>query len=730
LLAGQIGQVAIRILFIVILGSLAVHLTAIVKRTSFWRMLSRYAMAVQLLFGLISSVALVYLLITENLWYPYVAEYTGQGLSLIYRIAAFWGGNAGSLLLWTLILGLYGTVSAFSKHEDSSRMLPIVSTILTVVSLFYTSIVNFAADPFTRSAHPAAAGNGLNPLLQNPGMTVHPVNVYLGYVGFTVPFAYAMAGLLLKKTDATWLRVTRRWTLISWLFLSIGIVYGAHWSYEELGWGGYWAWDPVENASLLPWLTATAFLHSAIVQEKKGMLKGWNVVLVTLTFLLTILGTFLTRSGVLWSIHAFANGPMGTYFLTLLIVLAVASCTLIVWRWPTLKAERRFEAVVSKESGFMLNNILFLACTFAVLWGTIFPLVSEGLTGNRLMVSAPFYNAVNLPLAVCIMLLMGVGPVVAWRRSTMKSIVFVVFVPLLVSVGLGLAVAGWLHVMFHHASLLSTLALIGAIFVIITVVLEFVRSVQARVLLTKEPWWLSLGRLLSKNRRRYGGYIVHFAIAVMAIGIAGSGAYHVDLQQQLAPGQKATIGSYQVEFLGMGVQNQPGAKEMYADLAVAQGGHAIGVLQPAATFYTNGQEPSTDIALYSRPLEDLYVVMLGTASQNQAVFDLHINPLIQLIWYGGYLFILGTLVSLWPTAFRKPERSGIGYETELDEAVYLDLAELEYDFKMGKLDEETYQVSRNELMAGARQLEADRARLRQAILAELNTEGTDGGVQS
>jgi cytochrome c-type biogenesis protein CcmF len=729
LLAGQIGQVAIRILFIVILGSLAVHLTAIVKRTSFWRMLSRYAMAVQLLFGLISSVALVYLLITENLWYPYVAEYTGQGLSLIYRIAAFWGGNAGSLLLWTLILGLYGTVSAFSKHEDSSRMLPIVSTILTVVSLFYTSIVNFAADPFTRSAHPAVAGNGLNPLLQNPGMTVHPVNVYLGYVGFTVPFAYAMAGLLLKKTDATWVRVTRRWTLISWLFLSIGIVYGAHWSYEELGWGGYWAWDPVENASLLPWLTATAFLHSAIVQEKKGMLKGWNVILVTLTFLLTILGTFLTRSGVLWSIHAFANGPMGTYFLMLLIVFTVISCALIVWRWPTLKAERKFDAVVSKESGFMLNNILFLASTFAVLWGTIFPLVSEGLTGNTLMVSAPFYNEVNLPLAVCIMLLMGVGPVIAWRRSTMKSIVFVVFVPLLVSVGLGLAVAGWLHVMFHHASLLSTLALIGAIFVIITVVLEFVRSVQARVLLTKEPWWLSLGRLLSKNRRRYGGYIVHFAIAIMAIGIAGSGAYHVDLQQQLAPGQRATIGSYQVEFLGMGVKNQPGGKEMYADLAVAERGHAIGVLQPAATFYTNGQEPSTDIALYSRPLQDLYVVMLGTASQNQAVFDLHINPLIQLIWYGGYLFILGTLVSLWPTAFRKPERAGIGYETELDEAVYLDLAELEYDFKMGKLDEETYQVSRNELMAGARQLEADRARLRQAILAELNTDATNGGGQ-
>ncbi len=692
------------------------------------RQLSRMAMAVQFLFGLIASVMLAYLLITENLWYPYVAEYTGTGLPLIYRIAAFWGGNAGSLLLWTLILGLYGTVTAFSRHEDSARMIPIVSMILSLVSLFYTGIINFTADPFTRSAQPAAAGNGLNPLLQNPGMTVHPVNVYLGFVGFTVPFAYAMAGLLLNKTDATWIRVTRRWTLISWLFLSIGIVYGAHWSYEELGWGGYWAWDPVENASLLPWLTATAFLHSAIVQEKKGMLKVWNIVLVTLTFLLTILGTFLTRSGVLWSIHAFADGPMGTYFGTFLAVFTVASALLIIWRAPTLKADRRFEAVVSKESGFMLNNVLFLASTFAVLWGTVFPLISEGLTGNKLMVSAPFYNAVNLPLAVCILLLMGVGPVIAWRRSTMKSILTAVGLPLLVSIGLGIAAAGWLRFQFHHTALLSTVALIGAFFVILTVILEFVRSVQARVQLTKETWWLSFARLVGKNRRRYGGYVVHFAIALMAIGIAGSGAYHVDLEQQLSPGQSTRIGSFQVEFLGVGVKNVPGGEQMYANLAVAKNGRAIGVLQPAADFYNNGQQPSTDVALYSRPLQDLYVVMLGTANQDQAVFDLHINPMVQFIWFGGYLFILGTVVSLWPTALRKPKNAVVAYESELDDAVYLELAELEYDFKMDKLDEATYHASRRELLARARDTEADRARLRKRILLEIDRDAAEPGV--
>ncbi|MCL6444645.1 MAG: cytochrome c biogenesis protein CcsA, partial [Alicyclobacillus sp.] len=301
---GTFGQTVLSILLLVVAGSIAVNGMAATTHRARWRQAGRAAMFAQFLCAAAAAFALWWLLISENWSYAYVSNYTGPGLALIYRVAAFWGGNEGSLLFWLLILTLYGFLVTLTRHEDSERMLPVVSIILSCISAFFAIIVRFTANPFVRLPHPKT-GAGLNPLLQNPGMTVHPVNVYLGFIGFSIPFAYAIAGLVLNKTDATWLRVTRRWTLVSWLFLSIGIIYGAHWSYEELGWGGYWAWDPVENASLLPWLTGTAFLHSAIVQEKRGMLKAWNVILVTLTFLLTVLGTYLTRSGVLWSIHAF-----------------------------------------------------------------------------------------------------------------------------------------------------------------------------------------------------------------------------------------------------------------------------------------------------------------------------------------------------------------------------------------------------------------------------------------
>jgi cytochrome c-type biogenesis protein CcmF len=717
---GSIGQAAIRVLLVVVILSLLTHLQAIRSQSSLWRQWSRRLMVVQFLAAAVASGALITLLVTGDNSYAYVSEYTGVGLPLIYRVAAFWGGNAGSLLLWALVLTLYGWVVAYSKHEDSERMLPIVSLVLTAITLFYTLVLNFNSAPFLRLPH-AMPGSGLNPLLQNPGMTVHPVNVYLGYIGFSVPFAYAMAGLWLRKTDATWLKVTRRWTLISWLFLGIGIVYGAHWSYEELGWGGYWAWDPVENASLLPWLTGTAFLHSAIVQEKRGMLKAWNVVLVTLTFVLTLLGTFLTRSGVLWSIHAFANGQLGAYFLVFLGIVVVLSTMLIIWRAPVLKADRKFEAVVSKETGFMLNNVLFLGSAFAVLWGTVFPILSEALTGRKMMVSGPFYNAVNLPLAVCIMLLMGIGPVIAWRRAEVKNIMKSIVYPLAVAVGLGLAVAGVMKYAYQQASVLGTFAFIAAFYVILTVFSEFYRAVQSRMEMTKESGWTSFVRLVSRNRRRYGGYVVHFAIALMAIGIAGSGAYHVDQQQQMSPGETTHIGDYKITFDGMGVSQTGESRDMYANLIVERGGNTLGVLRPSATFYNNGQQPTTNVALYSRPLQDLYVVMLGTSQGDKAVFDMHINPLVQWIWYGGYLFILGTLISLWPASFRKQASSFVRVNPS-EEAIYQQLAELEYDYKMGKISTMDYERGKSELAEEIRQVEQATHALQERLLQELDDE--------
>ncbi|WP_054970948.1 cytochrome c-type biogenesis CcmF C-terminal domain-containing protein [Alicyclobacillus ferrooxydans] len=721
MLIGILGELLLRALFAVTALSVIVHIGAIWTGRSVWRRLSRVSMAVQFACVALSSVGLLYLLITTNLNFSYVVDYTSRGLPLVYRIAAFWGGDAGSLLFWSLVLTLYGMVVSFSRHEDSDRMLPVVSLIVTLVTLFYVIVMNVGANPFDRLPHPAAMGNGLNPLLQNPGMTVHPVNVYLGYIGFTIPFAYAVAGLVLNKTDATWLRVTRRWTLVSWLFLGIGIIYGAHWSYEELGWGGYWAWDPVENAALLPWLTATAFLHSSIVQERKGMLKAWNVVLVTLTYFLSLLGTYLVRSGVLWSIHAFANGTLGQYYLTFMAIIFVFTVTLIILRWPALRAERQFEAVVSKESAFMLNNVLFLGATFAILWGTVFPIVSEAVTGHQMMVSAPFYNAVNLPLAVCIILLMAIGPFVAWRRSSLAKVLKSIWLPLVIAVVLGLGATLWLSKMYTAPTTLATTGLIAAFFAVLTVVFEYVESIRARMVLTEEGWLVCFLRLLDRNRRRFGGYIVHLALAVIALGIVGSGSYHIQNQQIMSVGDTATIGSYQAKFVGMGVSQGAGGetRTMYANLIVSRGGHTIGVLRPSATFYENGDSPTTNVALFSRPMRDLYVVMLGTAPGNKAIFDLHVNPMVQFIWYGAYLFILGTLVSLWPE--RKPAKRRAEVGVFVDN-LYEDLADLEYDHRMGKVDEADYKRQKAELQQKITEAEETRRTMLERMERELAEE--------
>ncbi|MBX5437146.1 MAG: heme lyase CcmF/NrfE family subunit [Alicyclobacillaceae bacterium] len=729
MLTGTIGEWALRLLLPAIASSICVHAAAAKTGSPGWRRRSRQVAWLPFALAAVASAALICLLVREDWAYAYVAEYTGSGLPLIYRIAAFWGGNAGSLLFWVLMLTLYAAVVAQAHHEDSERMLPLVSLILALMTAFYALVVNVVANPFARLPHPAEAGNGLNPLLQHPGMTVHPVNVYLGYIGFSVPFAYAMAGLWLRRTDSVWLTVTRRWTLVSWLFLSIGIVYGAHWSYEELGWGGYWAWDPVENASLLPWLTATAFLHSAIVQERRGMLKAWNIVLITLTYLLTLLGTFLTRSGVLWSIHAFANGPLGIWFAAFVGVATAASAALIAVRWRTLRADRSFEAVVSKETGFMLNNVLFLGSTFAVLWGTVYPLVSEW-AGQPMVVGPPFYNKVNLPLAVCILLLMGIGPMVAWRRSSAPAVGRTVLYPMLISTGFGLALSGWLEHQYHHQSALGTAGLVAAVFVLWTVGQEFVQAVRARVRLTGESWPLSLVRLVSRHRRRYGGYIVHLGVAVMAIGIAGSGVFHVDLEQQLRVGQtSAPVAGYQATFAGMGVEQGPGTRRLYANLVIRRDGQVLGLLRPAATFYSDGQQPTTDVALYSRPLRDLYVVMIGTSQGESAVFDFHVNPLVQWIWWGGYLFIAGTIVSLWPerrqlaqatwpaAAVLAPVTTAVDGSDAAD--LYAQWAELEYDHLAGKVPPDMYRRQRDELIMRIRAMDAASIDLRTSLESEV-----------
>jgi len=659
---GVVGHWSILFTLVVIAYAILANAVGLKSRNHRWLQSGKHAI---LAFSMLTTVAagsLWILLVTNNFRYEYVAHYSSTDMSMFYKITAFWGGNAGSLLLWFWILSIYTSLVAWSKHKDSKQYLPWVSIVLLIVNLFFASILNFIASPFALNPETVTQGSGLNPLLQNPGMAVHPVTLYLGYIGFALPFAYGMAALILKKADATWLKVTRRWTLVSWLFLSMGILYGSEWSYVELGWGGFWAWDPVENASLLPWLTGTAFLHSAMVQEKKGMLKGWNICLVTGTFLLTIFGTFLTRGGLLWSVHSFTNGPLGSYFLGFIGVALAISLALIILRWPVLKADAQFEAAVSKESSFLLNNLLLVGSAFTVFWGTMYPIISEIVTGDKVMVGAPYFNRVNVPIAIALVLLMGICPLIAWRKSTMKAISKSFAYPL--AVGLLIALLMFIAGIRSWVPLLS---ITSATFVFVTIFMEFFKAVKARMRMTGENPLRSLLMLFVKNRRRYGGYIVHVAIICMIIGWTGAGSYVASDQRGINPGEKMSIGQYTLQYRNLGKETFPDRNTVYAEFLVWKNGKELGVVRPEKAYYTDGGQPTTEVAIISFPMEDLYVVLDGWVDGSQrAIVEVKIFPLISWVWFGGYVLIFGTLISLWPERRRQmirvQTRMGMQYD--------------------------------------------------------------------
>jgi cytochrome c-type biogenesis protein CcmF len=652
---GELGRWALIFALAITPYAMFAHGIGIWKKSSRWLQSGKHAVLALAGLTTLASGSLIYLLITNDFRYEYVSQYTSTDTILFYKISAFWGGNAGSLLLWFWMLSIYTALVTYSKHKDSDQYLPWVSSVLLIINLFFVIIINFIASPFVLNAETVTEGSGLNPLLQNPGMAVHPVTLYLGYIGLAVPYAYGMAALILKKADATWLKVTRRWTLVSWLFLSMGILYGSQWAYVELGWGGYWAWDPVENASLLPWLTGTAFLHSAMVQEKKGMLKGWNISLVSITFLLTIFGTFLTRSGLLWSVHSFANGPLGAYILGFIGIILVGSLALIMQRWPILKADAPFESTISKESSFMLNNLLLVGSAFTVFWGTMFPVISEVVTGNKVAVSAPYFDRVNVPIAIALVLLMGICPLIAWKRSTLKAIRNNFTYPALV----GIPAAGIMYAMGIR-DWVPLLSMTSAVFVVMTILMEFFNAVRARGRMTGEDPLRSLFMLFVKNRRRYGGYIVHLAIIFIAIGYTGAGSFTTDVQRGINPGEKMVIGDYTLQYRQLGEETLSGRNTVYAELLVFKDGKELGVVRPEKVFYTNGGQPTTEVAIVSSVMEDLYVVLGGWVEDSgRAIVQVKVIPLISWAWFGGYVLIIGTLISLWPER-RRPRNYPLG----------------------------------------------------------------------
>ena len=603
----------------------------------------------------VASVALMHALLTHDFNIEYVAAYTSRNLPVFYTWSAFYAGQKGSLLLWALVVSTFGSVALLVNRGKYKELTPYVAATLAVVVVFFVATMVFASNPFERLGFTPPDGRGLNPQLQNPGMVIHPPMLYLGYTSISIPFAFAVAALLSGKLDTGWLHAIRRWTLVSWLFLSCGIVLGMWWAYVELGWGGYWAWDPVENASFLPWLTMTAFLHSVMIQEKRGMLKKWNIGLVIGSFLLSIFGTFLTRSGVISSVHSFSQSNVGWFFLVFLVLAAVLGFGLLAYRWPMLEAEAKLESMVSREGAFLFNNLILIVIAFSVFWGTIFPVISEAVRGTKVTVGPPFFNQVNIPLGLFLLLLTGIGPLIAWRRAStanlQRQFLWPVTAMLVTAAGLAaVRMSDWWSLIAYA---------LGA-FVVGTVVQEFIRGTGARHRLHGEAYPLALVRLVGRNRRRYGGYVVHLGMVMLFAAFAGL-AFKRETEVTLKPGQSVDVKSpygwtYHITHQGVSQYEQLNRFVTAASVDVTRNGKYIGTMKSEKRQHLDSLgrptfEPSTEVAIRSDMREDLYIVFAGAVEgTEEAVYRITINPLVWWVWYGGMVLAAGGLITLWPGA--------------------------------------------------------------------------------
>lgn len=597
-----------------------------------------------------ASLVMEFLLLSHNFNVRYVAETTQIGQSLFLTITALWGAQAGSLLFWSTILAGYAISVILVTRNQHRDLLPWATSVLMLTLAFFLTVLVFLRNPFERLTFVPADGSGLNPLLQHGGMLIHPPNLYMGFVGFTVPFAFAMAALITGRLDDTWIKTTRIWTMVAWTFLSLGILLGGHWAYDVLGWGGYWGWDPVENASFLPWLTGTAFIHSVMVQERKGMLKIWNMVLIVATYGLVIFGTFLTRSGVISSVHAFALsnlGPMFLGFLTLVLLMAVG---LIIYRRDLLRSKNQVESLVSREASFLLNNMLMVGVCFAILWGTIFPMISEIFTGDKITVGPPFFNKTAGPIFAVTMLVMGFIPLIGWGGATTEKFLRNLIRP---AIATGIGALALFLLGIHEVYALIGFSL--CLFTGYTTLSEFVNGALARRRATGENPFLALATLVQRNRRRYGGYIVHIAVVLIGLGIVGSQFYKQEVTQALKQGESMQIGDYTLTYLGAQQDSDLVKQNLYGQLMVSEGGKQVGVIAPQQEFFTAESQVMTIPAIRSTPKEDLYVIVAGVDSAtNSLTFTAHINPLVWWIWLGGVLLIIGTLIAAWPAARRLP----------------------------------------------------------------------------
>jgi cytochrome c-type biogenesis protein CcmF len=660
----QFGYGVFVLTFLLALFSVGAAVVGYFDKSDRWVEAARRAMLLTFPLITLATLALVYLLVTGHYELQYVYSVTSNDMPFYLKVTALWGGQAGSLVLWSWLMSAFASAVTLRKWERDRELLPWVIVVTSLTLDFFLSLSILYENPFARwwqttagnyvprMFAPAGAilvtpadGQGLNPLLRHPGMIIHPPMLYLGFVAFVIPFAFAIAALVTGRSDDRWIRLTRRWTLVAWLFLSLGLILGMRWAYDVLGWGGYWSWDPVEIAALMPWLTGTAFLHSVMIQEKRGMFKQWNMLLIILTYSLVVFGTFLTRSGVLSSVHAFAESAIGPMFFVFISITFITSVALLIYRWKDLRAEVEMTSLFSREALFLLNNLLFMGVLIVCFWGVIFPLISELFTGQKVTVGPPFYQRANAPLFGALMALMGIAPLSAWGKSTFKTLGRALWKPSIPSaiVPVVLVILG-----VHNWIALVGFTLVA--FVIFVTLFEFWRGARSRQKKLNENFLVALWKLAGRNHRRYGGYLIHISMVVMAIGILGIELYQTTTQKTLAVGEDIQIAGYTLRYDSLAqFPYTDGRIVTRAVISVFRGGKFLGELFPRYDYYPSGQLMTT-AGVRSTLADDLYVVLVNweDVSAAQAPFKVYDNPLVNWLWIGSLMFIFGFLVAAWP----------------------------------------------------------------------------------
>jgi cytochrome c-type biogenesis protein CcmF len=670
-MVANLGYGALVITFLISVYGVVAAFYGARKNLPAWVDSARNAMLLTFPLLTLSALCIIYLLVNGNYEVEFVASVTSNSMPTYLKVTALWGGQAGSLVFWTWLMSAFASAVTLRKWDRDREFLPWVIIVSLVTLAFFLVMIIFFENPFARiwsvplgtpvkaMFPPAGAellvqpdGRGLNPLLRHPGMIIHPPMLYLGFVAFVIPYAFAIAALVTGRTDDRWIRLTRRWTLVAWLFLSLGLLLGGRWAYDVLGWGGYWGWDPVEIAAFMPWLTGTAFLHSVMIQEKRGMLKHWNMLLIILTYDLVIFGTFLTRSGVLSSVHAFAQSAIGPLFFMFIGLTLITSVSLLLYRWNSLKSEAHMTSVFSREALFLLNNLLFMGILVVCFWGVIFPLISELVTGQKVTVGPPFYERATAPLFAGLLLLMGIAPLAAWRHSTAKTLGRAMWKPFIASL-----VIVALVLLSGVRNIAALLGFWLSAFVISVTLYEFWRGALARRRRSGESLPVALWRLIGRNRRRYGGYIIHLGVVLMAIGIIGIELFQTETQGTISQGERITLGDYAISFDELAVfDTADGRNVARAVVSVFKDGEYAGELHPRRDFYYESQQPMTIPGVRSTWEDDFYVLLVDwqPVSTAGATFKIYHNPLVNWLWLGGLVFILGTLIAAWPDKDPEP----------------------------------------------------------------------------